>query len=143
VYKLILIPLDGSQPSREALEEALLLAAQLGATVRVIHVVEPMRHILMEGIVDLTEAMRKQGALMLEQAAERARSYGVQVTTALVEAGVRRVAVAIVDEAAAAGADLIAMGTHGRMGLEHLFLGSVAEGVARRAGIPVLLLRKH
>ena len=37
--------------------------------------------------------------------------------------------------------DLIAMGTHGRRGVEHLLLGSVAEGVARRSGVPVLLIR--
>jgi nucleotide-binding universal stress UspA family protein len=35
------------------------------------------------------------------------------------------------------------MGTHGRTGVEHFFLGSVAEGVARRAGVPVLLVRSR
>jgi nucleotide-binding universal stress UspA family protein len=143
MYKVILVPVDGSEASRDALEEALLLAAEQGAAARLIYVCEPVRHIVMEGIVDLTHAMRREGELLLGQAAERARSYGVQATTAIVEAGDRRVAVAIVDEATAAGADLIAMGTHGRQGVEHLFLGSVAEGVARRAGVPVLLVRKR
>lgn len=142
MYKLILIPIDGSETSREAMEEALLLAAEQGADARLIHVCEPMRHIVMEGIVDLTHAVRRQGEQFLAEATERARAYGVQATTALVQAGDRRVAVAIVDDAAAAGADLIAMGTHGRHGAEHLFLGSVAEGVARRASVPVLLVRK-
>ena len=143
MYKLILIPVDGSEASREALEEALLLAGEQRAAVRLVHVIEPMHHIVLEGVIDLTHAMRRQGELLLDQAAERVHAYSVPATTALLEAGDRRVAAAIVDEAAAAGADLIAMGTHGRQGVEHLFLGSVAEGVARRASVPVLLVRKR
>ena len=92
--------------------------------------------------MDLDQALRQQGELVLWEAAERAGAYGVTATTALIEAGERRVAAAIVDEAASAGADLIAMGTHGRRGVEKLLLGSVAEGVARRAGVPVLPIRK-
>ena len=59
------------------------------------------------------------------------------------DAAGRRVASAIVEEANAEGIDLIILGTHGRRGLEHLVLGSVAEGVARRAAVPVLLIRKR
>ena len=55
----------------------------------------------------------------------------------------RRIATAIVEEAAAWGADLIVIGTHGRRGFEHLVLGSVAEGVVRRATVPVLLIRSR
>ncbi|MCC7484680.1 MAG: universal stress protein [Burkholderiales bacterium] len=143
MYKLILVPVDGSEASREALEEALLLAADQKASARLVYVCEPARHVVMEGVVDLAHAIEKQGALVLSQAADRARAYGVAATTILVQAGDRRVAAAIVDEARAAGADLIAMGTHGRKGVEHLFLGSVAEGVARRAAVPVLLVRKR
>ena len=60
---------------------------------------------------------------------------------ALVDAGERRVAQAIIEEAERRRADLIAMGTHGRRGVQHFMLGSVAEGVIRQATIPVLLLR--
>ena len=45
------------------------------------------------------------------------------------------------DGSAPSSSDLIMMGTHGRRGFEHLVLGSVAEGVLRRATVPVLLLR--
>ena len=143
MYKLILIPVDGSEASREALEEALLLAAEQAAAVRLVYVCESVRHIILERVVDLTHAVRQRGEQFLGKAAGRARTYGVPATTTLVDAGERRVAAAIVDEAAAAGADLIAMGTHGRHGAEHLLLGSVAEGVARRASVPVLLVRKR
>jgi nucleotide-binding universal stress UspA family protein len=47
----------------------------------------------------------------------------------------------ILAEASRWGANLIVMGTHGRHGLAHLILGSVAEGVVQRAALPVLLLR--
>jgi nucleotide-binding universal stress UspA family protein len=47
----------------------------------------------------------------------------------------------IVTTAKRLGVDLIAMATHGRTGLPHVLLGSVAEGVVRTAGIPVLLVR--
>ena len=48
---------------------------------------------------------------------------------------------AIVSEAAQLGADLIVMGTHGRTGLQHVLLGSVAEKVVRHASCPVLTIR--
>jgi nucleotide-binding universal stress UspA family protein len=65
----------------------------------------------------------------------------VEADTLLVDAAGRRIATAIVEEAARWGAELIVMGTHGRHGFEHLILGSVAEGVVRRAVTPVLLIR--
>ena len=49
----------------------------------------------------------------------------------------------IVDEAESVNADLIAMGTHGRTGLAHLFLGSTAERVVQNAACPVLTVRRH
>lgn len=45
------------------------------------------------------------------------------------------------EEAERWGAELIVMGTHGRHGLQHLWLGSVAEGVVRSSPVPVLLVR--
>ncbi|HXF67132.1 MAG TPA: universal stress protein [Burkholderiales bacterium] len=141
MYRSILVPVDGSAPSRAALAEALRLAKEQGARVRLAYVVEPVRHVVAEGVVDLTTAARREGEMILEQAAQEARAAGVEAQTALVEAADRRVPEAIVEEAAAAGADLIAMGTHGRRGIEHLLVGSVAEGVVRRSRVPVLLIR--
>lgn len=141
MYRLILIPVDGSEPSRAALQEALELAKEQGARARLIYVCEPMHHVVVEGVIDLTAAVRREGEQVLKDGVDRARALGVEASSALVEAGTRRVAAAIVDEAVATGADLVAMGTHGRRGVEHLLLGSVAEGVARRVSIPLLLIR--
>jgi nucleotide-binding universal stress UspA family protein len=68
---------------------------------------------------------------------------GVQATTATVDASGRPTADAIVAEAIASGADLIAIGTHGRRGVQRMLLGSVAESVARHATVPVLLIRER
>jgi len=141
MYTHILVPVDGSEVSAAALREALKLAKEQDAKLRLTHVYEPMSHVVAEGSVDLTPAIRRQGEQLLAEALTQARAFGVEATTVLVAAGSRRVPAAIVEEAAAAGADLIAMGTHGRRGVERLLLGSVAEGVARRATVSVLLIR--
>ena len=143
MYTNILIPIDGSEASSQALREALKLAKEQGARVCLTHVYEPMKHVVTESAVDLTPAIRRQGEALLNEALEHASNAGVAATTALVAAGGRRIPAAIVEQAVAANADLIAMGTHGRGGIERLILGSVAEGVARRAGIPVLLIHGH
>ena len=140
MYKRILVPLDGSKSSAAALREALKFAKEQGARVCLTHIYEQIKHVVTEGVVDLTPALRRQGEQLLADAAARARKAGVKATTALVAAGSRRISAVIVERAAAEGADLIAMGTHGRRGFERLVLGSVAEGVARSATIPVLLL---
>ena len=85
--------------------------------------------------------MRMEGEAVLKDAEKASAGSGVEVTTILVNAGARRIATAIVEEGEACGADLIFIGTHGRKGFEHLVLGSVAEGVVRRATVPVLLTR--
>jgi nucleotide-binding universal stress UspA family protein len=141
MYTHILVPVDGSEASTAALREALKLAKEQDAKVRLTHVFEPIRHVVTEGFVDITPAIRRQGEQILAEALTRAREAGVDATTTLVDVGNRRVPAAIVEEATAAGADLIAMGTHGRRGVERLLLGSVAEGVARRATVSVLLIR--
>ena len=141
MFKQILVPVDGSNTSNAAIHQALALAKEQGAKVRLLTVYEPIKHGTSEGRIDLTAAMRMEGEAILRDAEEATADSGVEVTTGLVNAGTRRIATAIVEEGAAWGADLIFIGTHGRGGFEHLLLGSVAEGVVRRATVPVLLTR--
>ncbi|KPK19375.1 MAG: hypothetical protein AMJ67_05715 [Betaproteobacteria bacterium SG8_41] len=143
MYKQILIAVDGSETSRLALDDALQLAREQGAKVLLLHVYEPIISSSTHGVVDLTEAIRSEGEKIAAAALEEARKAGVEARNRVVDAAGRRVASVIVEEANAADADLIVLGTHGRRGLEHLVLGSVAEGVARRAAVPVLLIRKR
>lgn len=141
MFQHIFVPIDGSATSQAALETALQLAKEQGAEVRIVHVFK--RFVISSGgkLIDLTEAFKQEGEAALVRAKERARAAGVAAATELIDAGGRRISVAIVEEALRWPADLIIMGTHGRHGIEHLLLGSVAEGVARRSPIPLMLIR--
>jgi nucleotide-binding universal stress UspA family protein len=141
MFKHIFVPIDGSATSQAALETALQLAKEQGAELRIVHVYKRFVISSSGKLIDLTEAFKQEGKAALALAENRAREAGVPTATELIDAGGRRIPAAIVEEAARWPADLIIMGTHGRHGIEHLLLGSVAEGVARRSQIPVMLVR--
>ncbi|HSM99286.1 MAG TPA: universal stress protein [Gallionella sp.] len=145
MYQRILVPIDGGATSGRALQEALKLAAG-NARLRLVYVVEEVYPLDAESYAlfdyaALKEAMRSTGERALAQAAEKVRQSGAAAETALLDEPGKRVADAIDDEALSWKADLIVIGTHGRSGLSRLVMGSVAEGVARGAPVPVLLVR--
>ena len=145
IYQRILVPIDGSTTSERALQEAIRLA-EGKAQLRVAYVLEEIFPLDTEGyaFIDyaaLQEAVRHTGERTLAQAAEKARQSGMTAETALLDAKGKRIAGVIKDDALHWQADLIVIGTHGRSGLSRLLLGSVAEGVARDAPVPVLLIR--
>lgn len=141
MYKRILIPVDGSPTGQKALEHGLALGKEQGAKVILTYVVEQLQVWATEGQIDLGEVMREGGGAILADAEAKAKQAGVDAEKLLVEAGVQRTARAIVEQAGKLNADLIVMGTHGRRGIDHLIMGSVAEGVVRTAPVPVLLIR--
>jgi nucleotide-binding universal stress UspA family protein len=132
---------DGSGTSRAALHHAVALAKEQGAQLRLVYVVERIQAWATEGQLDLDSVLRESGKAVLAEAESAARKQGVALETAIVDAGMQRIARCIADDAAGWNADLIVMGTHGRRGIDHLILGSVAEGVVRTARSPVLLVR--
>jgi nucleotide-binding universal stress UspA family protein len=145
MYQRILVPIDGSATSERALQEAIKLAAGK-AQFRLVHVIEEVYPLDAEAytFIDyaaLQEAVNKTGERTLAQAAEKVRRSGMTAETALLDVPGERVASVIDGEALNWAADLIVIGTHGRSGLSRLLLGSVAEGVARGASVPVLLVR--
>jgi len=145
IYQRILVPIDGSATSERALQEAIKLA-EGKAQLRVAYVLEEIFPLDTESyaFIDyaaLQEAVRHTGERTLAQAAEKARQSGMTAETALLDAKGERIAGVIKDDALHWQADLIVIGTHGRSGLSRLLLGSVAEGVARDAPVPVLLVR--
>ena len=144
MYKRILVGFDDSDVSRQALTEALMLAKESGATVRVVHAVDVMLLSTGEVYMDL-EAYRRErmaaGKEILERASALAREAGVDVETALVEVEGTQFSNALIAEARRSGAELIVLGTHGRGALAHLLMGSVAERVVRHAPVPVLLVK--
>jgi nucleotide-binding universal stress UspA family protein len=135
MYKRIVAGVDGSTHAKHALEHAIALAKALGAALRIVHVVDM-------GLLPLTRARRDEGENLLAVAVVTARADGVAAETRLVEtaAPAQQAAAALVEEAASWPADLIVLGARGRSGLERLLLGSMADGVARRSSVPVLLV---
>lgn len=144
MYKRILVAVDGSDSSYRALQEALQLAREQGALVRVVHAVDVRPPATPEVYVDFEtyrQSCLQGGREVLDRAVAIAREVGVDVDATLIETQTPQFSDAILDEARRWSADLIVLGTHGRGGLLHLLLGSVAEGVVRRAPVPVLLVR--
>jgi len=144
MYQRIMVPVDGSETSRKALQEAIKLAQLFHARLKLVHVVENARVFDAEGMVDyaaLREVATKGGELILSRAKEMAEQAGVAAETALLESGGDRNENVIVSDARQWLAELIVIGTHGRSGISRLLFGSVAEGVVRGATMPVLLIR--
>jgi len=148
VYRRILVAVDGSDTSELALRQAIQLAKEQGARLRLVHVVDELGVKLepTRTLDDFWRVARKAGERILAQARTRALKAGIEPETKLSEirtlgALVRRVATAIVAESERWRADLVVIGTHGRRGLSKLVLGSVADGVVRTCGRPVLLVR--
>lgn len=91
-----------------------------------------------EGPMSIGDFTRRSSLARLEEVALRLRRADVEAT---VYALLDEIAPGILRAAREQGAHVIVMGTHGRKGLEHLLLGSVAEKVLRQADIPVVTLR--
>ncbi|MCC6877863.1 MAG: universal stress protein [Sandaracinaceae bacterium] len=139
--ELILCPVDFSEPSEEASRFAVSLADRMGAKVELVHVHQVPYYGLPETAAEVMmadTAARTYAQRQLEALAARYSAHGVEVTPKILE-GVPYDA--IVQEAQRAGADLIVIGTHGRTGLRHLLLGSVAEKVVRTSSVPVCTVR--
>ena len=147
MYKQILVPVDGSDTSNHALAEAIKLAKDQQAALRLIHVVdETTVYMMVETpypIADYLKVMHEAGQKVLSICAAKAQEAGIKADTKLVviESLAQRICDAINEEAKSWSADLIVIGTHGRRGFNHLLLGSVAEGVIRLATKPVLIFR--
>ncbi len=141
--KRILAPVDFSEVSHQSLDEATSLAGQLGASVVILHAVEPVYFAgTMFGpeinVPHLVEEQRRAAKSAMEKMLGRLQKKGI-AATGLVETGIPQDV--ILKTAEAKNCDLIVMGTHGRSGVTHLLLGSVAEKIVRSAKCPVLTVR--
>lgn len=138
----ILVPVDFSTPSTNALDYAAALAGKLGATVHLVHAVGlPLAGMPEAGIAWLTAGMAQLVASAEHEVAELARARAAIATF-----GAPRVVTgdprdAILAAAEALHADLVVMGTHGRRGIARAVLGSTAEAIVRTAPCPVLTVR--
>lgn len=147
MYKNILVPVDGSWPSRLGLKEAIGLAKGTGGKLRLVHVVDEFISDLTPTVPNYYEqwigALREAGKTILADEVAFAKEQGVVAEGVLIDTLARRAADVIVEQGQQWPADLIVMGTHGRRGVRRLVLGSDAELVVRLAPVPVLLVREH
>ena len=140
--KRILVPTDFSECSDAALRYGVEFARKFGASLYLLHVIpDPATQPwAAEGfavpLLDAVEQWQKDAQARLEQSipdADRAKAiFSCVIASPFPE---------ILRYAAANDIDLIVMGTHGRGGVSHMVLGSIAEKVVRRAPCPVLTVR--
>lgn len=144
MYRRILVPVDGSPTSLKGLEEAIKLARVLGATIKLVHVVNAFMDSSFGPVLyyeNVVMDLRATGERTLADASTHVRAGGVPVEREMIETSAVRAGSIIVEAARQWDADLIAMGTHGHRGLTRLALGSDAELVLRSASVPVLMVR--
>lgn len=142
----ILVPVDFSAHSDEALRYAASLARHVGASLELLHVVEDpfmsgawSSEVYVPSVPELLDNLVADARRRLADLKNRSVPEGVPAAIAVVRG---RPAQATIDRAKDGHFDLIVMGTHGRTGFAHLILGSVAETVVRRAPCPVLTVRQ-
>jgi universal stress protein A len=137
MIKRIVVPVDFTDFSRRAADYAVMLARRFKARIVLVHVIEPFTYDINESmwVVDHYTALKAIGDRLLTQQQKALGRKGVIAQAVLLQG---RPSYEIVEEARKRKADLIVMGTHGRTGLEHVVLGSVAERVVRLASCPVL-----
>lgn len=140
----ILCPVDFSESSDHAIHYAVAFATAYQAELHLLHVIHPPAYgVGADGIniditVQMTEYIEKTSRERLHELAEKVRT-GYPNTQEQVVAGVPFLE--IIRTARALQADLIVIGTHGRTGLAHALIGSVAEKVVRKSPCPVLTVK--
>lgn len=140
---IIVVATDFSHASEAAEGMAIALAATCGAKLHWVHAVElPYPALESYGVVlsdELLQGARQAAAKQLDERLARALAAGVEGTSRVIDGSAGQAIVAYAKEV---DADPIVVGTHGRTGLQHFFLGSVAERVTRSAECSVLVARE-
>ncbi|WP_101297128.1 universal stress protein [Halegenticoccus soli] len=140
MYQKILLPTDGSEHTEKALEHALDIAAEYGAELHALYVVNTSA--LPSPDVDFRDEFVTTGESIgrkaVDAVASRAEKEGIETVTELAQGAPSK---EILEYVRDNDIDLIVMGTHGRAGLRHVLLGSVAERVVRHTEVPVMLVR--
>lgn len=139
----ILVPIDFSAHSKNALKYAIPLASQFGATLHLVYVVEPTVYpadlgfgqVVLPGVED---ELRQKGAEELHALIEREIGGQVRATAAVRTGSPHQ---EILREAEEKAVDMIVVATHGHSGVEHMLFGSTADRVVRHAQCPVLTIR--
>lgn len=140
-FKNIVVATDFSPVSDKALVKAVELARQLDAALHLVHIVQihPVNMPESGNVkIDELEAIEEKSAN--DNLAKYVESYGgsIEMTTHVLHGAPAAQVNKMVEKL---NADLIVMGTHGRTGLAHLIMGSVAESVLKKAAVPVMCVK--
>src|SRR5262245_58942047 len=146
MFTKVLVPTDFSPGADAALACARTVAEKFGASLQLLHVMsDPVTTVMMSveayvpDLPELRQTMLREATARINQRLTPADRSGLRATGEAVFGADAR---CIVEYAAEEGADLIVMGTHGRTGMSHLLLGSVAERVIRTAPCVVMTVRE-
>lgn len=144
MYRHIVVTTEGTDIDHAAIRHAAGLTRALGAQLTLLHIV-PDAHRELDSGNDLSvnaesieQGWTREGEHLLAAGVQDANC--ARLTPLQRPAQGRDVPHAILQEAAALGADLLVMATHGRKGLAHLLLGSVADRVVHDATLPVMIV---
>ena len=143
-WKRIFCPVDFSDASRAAMEVAADLARRFGAELLLLHAYPVPGYTFPDGSVVASPRMMQELADQAKRHLEEWRTEAERLVGAprvSAETAIGEPAAEILEVARTRGAELVVMGTHGRTGLEHALMGSIAERVVRRAHCPVLTVR--
>jgi nucleotide-binding universal stress UspA family protein len=146
MYKIILVPLDGSKRAEAILPHVENLALSLNAKVILFKVEEPSLMLEYDEVIDMStyleksDKQKKEAESYLTSLQEKFRARGIEAQTLI---GHGPVVKAIINAAEREDAELVAMASHGHGGLLRTFYGSVAAGVLQRIDRPLLLIRSR
>lgn len=138
-FSKILIPTDGSDNTKPAINQGLELAKLVGAEVTAMYVMDEAPFVNFAtgfALPNVYDMLREEGRRAVEQVREEGEKLGVKVIVAVEQGSPANHIIEM-----SKNYDLIVMGTLGRSGMSHLLLGSVAEKVVRFASCPVLVVR--
>jgi universal stress protein A len=138
----ILCPLDFSDSTQRVLDVAASIADRFCARLHLVHVWRLPTVGVLDGVATIPDAgeielLTKSLKEELARSAETITHPRESVRTHLVQGDA---ATQIIEVATKTGSDLVVIGTHGRTGLRHVMMGSVAEHVVRGARVPVLVV---
>ena len=140
--KTIVVPIDFSPHSKNALRYAVRLAEQFGSVLRLVHVVEPAPFLNDLSNVTLIRSDGEIAKVAKVQLQALAQEEIEELVPIYPEVRMGKPYKEIVAAAKVSSADLIVIATHGYTGLTHALLGSTAERVVRHAPCPVLVVRE-
>ncbi len=140
VYHHILVPIDGSPPSLNALQAGIEMAIEQGSIVTALYVVPKVGQLVQVfAIKDVKDAFYQEGERILDKAREIAKSMNFNLSVRIKEGIPHKI---IIETAETLNCDLIVMGNQGRSGPSKLLIGSCTQRVLAGAPCPVLVVRE-